>query len=335
MDIYVTDTDETQVMVRAAWLYHIEGLTQGEVAKRLGLSRIKVNRLLKQALEKGIVEVNVQIPDSLYLDLERELRHKFHLSKVLVTLEIDEAGSLYPVLASALANYLKGILQPGILVGLGLGRTVSHLPEFYKSRETVDCTFIVLTGGLSQTVDNQGMPSVLERIAEKVGGKVKYIYAPIVASSQEIKSAIIRDRAIQENLDLARKSDVALFSVGPPGDAGLLFKQGYMNAQDIQEISKDRCAGDAIGRFFDPQGNELEIGFNRRVIGISLDDLRDIPHQIVVAGGEGKRQAILGALRGELADVLITDAGTARWLVSKEGSGESPAQGVKESKPME
>jgi DNA-binding transcriptional regulator LsrR (DeoR family) len=315
MDTYATDTDETQVMVRAAWLYYKEGLTQKEVADRLGLSRIKVNRLLKQAHEEGIVEIDIQIPDSLYLDLERELRQAYCLTKVVVTLNVIDEESQYRVLASAAANHLKQILKPETLIGIGLGRTVSYLPEFYNSEQAIDCTIVVLTGGLSQTVDNREMPSVLQRLAEKVGGRVKLIYAPIVATNEEIRSAIIRDRAVQEALDLAKRSDVALFSVGPPGKAGLLYQQGYMDDQDTEQISQDKCVGDALGRFYNRKGAELKISFNQRVIGLSLNELRAIPEKILAAGGAKKREAILGALKGGLANTLITDAGTAKWLL--------------------
>lgn len=315
MDTYPTDTDETQVMVRAAWLYHKEGLKQKEVAERLGLSRIKVNRLLKQAHEEGIVKIDIQIPDSLYLDLERELRQAYFLKKVVVTLDVEDEESQYRVLASAAANILKQILEPQILIGIGLGRTVSYLPEFYNSEEAIDCTIVVLTGGLSQTVDNREMPSVLQRFAEKVGGRVKLIYAPIVATNKEIRSAILRDRAVQEALDLAKRSDIAIFSVGPPGKAGLLFQQGYMDERDIDQISQDKCVGDALGRFYNREGAELNISFNQRVIGLSLNELRAIPEKILTAGGVRKHEAILGALKGGLADTLITDAGTAKWLL--------------------
>ena len=37
-------------------LYYLEGLTETEIAKRLGFSTAKVNRLLLQAREQGYVE---------------------------------------------------------------------------------------------------------------------------------------------------------------------------------------------------------------------------------------------------------------------------------------
>jgi len=41
-----------QSMVRASWLYHVEGLTQAQIAERMLLTRRKVNELLAAALDQ-------------------------------------------------------------------------------------------------------------------------------------------------------------------------------------------------------------------------------------------------------------------------------------------
>ena len=45
---------------RAAWLSFIGGYTQEEIAQRLGLSRVKINRLIAEATEAGLVRVFVE-----------------------------------------------------------------------------------------------------------------------------------------------------------------------------------------------------------------------------------------------------------------------------------
>jgi DNA-binding transcriptional regulator LsrR (DeoR family) len=52
----------------------------------------------------------------------------------------------------------------------------------------------------------------------------------------------------------------------------------------------------------------------KRVIGIDLVKLRACKRVVGVAGGVQKVNAILGALRGGLIDVLITDQRTAEAL---------------------
>jgi DNA-binding transcriptional regulator LsrR (DeoR family) len=72
-------------------------------------------------------------------------------------------------------------------------------------------------------------------------------------------------------------------------------------------------------RFFDREGRTIRSSFEERVIGITLDQLRGVRRVVGVAGGGRKVDALLGALRGGLIDVLITDRFTAEKLVQRSG----------------
>ena len=53
-------SDELSLATRAAWLSYVGKHTQEEIAGRLGVSRIKVNRLIGQAVRAGLVHVFVE-----------------------------------------------------------------------------------------------------------------------------------------------------------------------------------------------------------------------------------------------------------------------------------
>jgi DNA-binding transcriptional regulator LsrR (DeoR family) len=54
-----------------------------------------------------------------------------------------------------------------------------------------------------------------------------------------------------------------------------------------------------------------------RVIGLTLDEIRQIEHVVGVAGGSAKQDAIRAALDGKLIDVLVTDHVMAKRLVEE------------------
>ena len=58
---------------------------------------------------------------------------------------------------------------------------------------------------------------------------------------------------------------------------------------------------------YDINGQLLDVELNRRAIGVGLEALRSIGTVIAIAGSEEKARAILGAIRGQYIDVLITD----------------------------
>lgn len=73
--------------------------------------------------------------------------------------------------------------------------------------------------------------------------------------------------------------------------------------------------GGICGKFFDQDGQMLDICFNQRVVSINLTKLKDFETVLGVAGSENKAKAILGALRGGLINVLVTDSDAARKII--------------------
>ncbi len=52
-----------------------------------------------------------------------------------------------------------------------------------------------------------------------------------------------------------------------------------------------------------------------RDVGITLDELRNVPRSVGIAGGKRKLNAIRGALLGRHINILVTDQYTAEGLV--------------------
>ncbi len=74
--------------MRAASLYYLDGLTQAEVAARLGVSRPTAGRLIARAKSDGLVRIDVVVPpdirDDLHADEERELERRFGLTEAVI-----------------------------------------------------------------------------------------------------------------------------------------------------------------------------------------------------------------------------------------------------------
>ncbi|MGE5123271.1 MAG: sugar-binding transcriptional regulator [Acidobacteriaceae bacterium] len=309
------EADKSEVVVRAAWLYFMENMTQEEIARCLGISRIKVVRLIKEAREKGIVEIKVQSPITENLRLEGEIRSLYQLTAVVVTLPEDEGEPLNKVLAWTAAQILEQRLRPGIKIGVGLGRTTSYLPDFFTPRKHIDSTFISLAGGLNSRENIDSSNETLLKLSKISGGTAKYIYAPFLVSSANIRAAIMQDKAVESVVEQAKTADLAIFSVGTPDNFALLHQYNLITAEEMAEIRSMGARGDVIGRFFDRSGEEIMTSYRDRVIGLTIDELRAIPDRVLVAGGPKKHEGILAALVGKIANILVTDIGTAEWLI--------------------
>ena len=67
------DDSLRNLLAQIAFMYYEQELTQNEIAAQLGLSRVKVYRLLKQAKIEQVVQININWPIERDPELERAL----------------------------------------------------------------------------------------------------------------------------------------------------------------------------------------------------------------------------------------------------------------------
>jgi len=82
-------------------------------------------------------------------------------------------------------------------------------------------------------------------------------------------------------------------------------------------VRQKKGVGDILLRFFDRNGNLVGTELEKRVISMSLEQLRKVSRAVGVAGGSRKFAAILGALRGHWINILVTDHFTAKRLANE------------------
>lgn len=312
--------DQDDLLTRVAWLYYIEDLTQKEIAHRYKMSRVKVTRLLKKAREKGLVEIRIANVRTSHLPLERGLRTEFGLTDAIVIPTRVRPEHLRPALAAAASAYLCRILQPGMQVGLGMGRTLAEIPNHMEPQENETCHFIEMVGGIGRglSFDSYKVSSLL---ADRCGGEVEHVYTPVIVETPAAREALLSDPQIRSVLDRAAESDVALVSVGTVDLDSFLYHAGYSDELGIEALQRLGAVGDVLGHFYDSDGQPVPNPIEDRLIGLSLDELARVPLRVCVAGGLPKVPSIMGALRGGYVNVLITDEDTACTML-EEISGE-------------
>jgi lsr operon transcriptional repressor len=305
-----------QLLSKVAWLYYHEEIIQAEIADRLGISRVTVNRLLKEARECGLVEIKVHTHYSEVFKLSQRLCQKYALRDAIVLPDVTGEENMQLALAQAAAVLLAQRIQPGMTVGVGIGRTVSHIPDFFHSNAPVSCRFIGLTGGLDLRIS--GVPhtfDTLGRLAAVVQGEALYIPAPSYVAAPEVQKVLLAEQAVTHALQIAASSDLAIFSLGTIDYSALLYQYKQITDQDLEDMRQRKAVGDVLGRFFNQDGQEIDLDLNQRIIGLRLDELKKIPLKILAAGGKNKQTALDAALIHQFCEILITDAANAAWLL--------------------
>jgi DNA-binding transcriptional regulator LsrR (DeoR family) len=135
----------TRLLVKVAQLYHLQGLNQDHIARQVGVSRSKVSRMLKEARERGLVEISIHNSSRFSLDLERQLESDLRLREaVVVTAGSAPAAEVRGAVARAGADYLVRVLQPGDILGISGGETVTLTAQVIPSTTAANVSVVQL-----------------------------------------------------------------------------------------------------------------------------------------------------------------------------------------------
>ncbi|WP_028389818.1 sugar-binding transcriptional regulator [Bacillus cihuensis] len=312
------NSEKIEKMVEAAKLYHLMDFSQMEVAKKLGVSRPTVSKILQQAREEGIVEIKIMDPSENCRMLEEELEEKFGLKKaIVVSVPIYEENVVKQAIGKGAADYVSSIVNDGDTIGITWGTTMYQVALHLKHKSVRDVKIIQLKGGVSHSQNKTYASEALNLFEKAFDAKLYQLPLPAIVDHIVVKQAIDADRHIRKLLTLGKEANIAIYTVGVPQNDSLLFQLGYFSEEDEKVIS-EHAVGDIASRFFDKDGHICNPDLNARTIGVELDDLKNKEHSILVAGGLKKIDGIRGAIKSKMSNVLITDANTAKILLNKE-----------------
>ncbi len=138
---------------------------------------------------------------------------------------------------------------------------------------------------------------------------------PVMANTPEERQVLLDQKPVRKIIELARKADVIFLGIGHLQDGATLFEDGFVTADELDQLRRAGAVGEVVGWSFDAQGHFIEGLTNGRVV--SIPPQRDGPARVIgVAMGEKKVAALLGAVRGRLITSLITDERTADALIA-------------------
>ena len=323
---------DSEQIVRAAWLYHVAGNTQEHTADLLGISRIKVNRLLAEARESGIVKISIEHRFARMVEIEDSLRRRYNLAFCRTTPPLmsyisGRRKSLpsRPRLAaeSPIARRAVGIVAAELLrerlqadeasvIGVGWGRSIAEVPNHLVGLTKPKAKFVSAMGSLTRT-SAANLFEVVYQFAEKTGGEGHFLPVPFIVNTIADRQIFMSQRIFKETLALAEQASFYMVTFGPCDEHSLLFKHRYLSGIELQDLKRAGAVCDCMGKFFDAEGRVVSSDVNQRTLAVDLEHLfeREV---ILLCAGREKLQAVKGLLKAGFVNGLIIDGDTALWL---------------------
>jgi DNA-binding transcriptional regulator LsrR (DeoR family) len=309
-------------MARVLTLYYEQGRNQSQVASELGLSSAKVNRLIKQAKDQGLVEIRIHTPFQSVFDLEERLTSAYAIKDAVIVPKVsdDPEAELAAIGRAGSARLLRS-LRDGDVICISGGKAVYEVVNATDPKARYDVVVVPATGGV-QGLYHTDVNVLASELAARLGGTAFQLHAPIFVDSPQEKRALLDVRQIREVLERARQADIALVGVGGviPGTSSFFDLLSHRDSERDRIITDQVAQGELFGHLFDADGAACAPELSNRLIGVDIDDVRRTPLSIGVAAGPQKVGPIRGVLRGGYLKSLVTDEPTAYAVLEMPGT---------------
>jgi len=189
-------------MARAARLHYEFDLTHQEVATTLGLSRVKVTRMLKKARQVGLVQITVLTDLSLFITLEEELASRFGLMRAVVVPDsVSHEETPLSGVARGGATFLNQLARDDLVVAVGLSRAVAEIPRWLGIVSPARIQFVSLVGASRAVGGTRRSPYLAtDALATAYCGTAEHLHAPAIVRSRSMAEELVLEPSVAEPL---------------------------------------------------------------------------------------------------------------------------------------
>src|SRR5690606_4411473 len=297
-------------------LHFVEGMKQNEISQRMNLSPSKVNRLISQGKNLGMVKISIESPFQSLVELEHKLVGVGGLSDAVVVPAVS--GSQETTLQQvgrAAGNQLLQSLRDRDVIAITGGKAISAVVENLQPERKFDVTVVPLTGGV-QGKFYTDVNDLASRLAERLGGRALLLHAPLFAESAAQRHLLREMAPVREVFDLARRAAIALVGIGSiltPGSS--YYDLHPLPDLDRDELVRKGICGEFLAHLICADGSVADHPLNERLVALTPAEIAHCRRVIGVAAGPAKVQPIRSALRGRFLHTLVTDEETASGVL--------------------
>ena len=312
--VSIDEPTDPALLARISWYYFKEGQTQEAIAQRLSITRKRVNQLLGEARQSGLVQISIVGNRGPCYELEAALIERFGLRHAIVVPSPLPGSDVRPFVGAAAGQYISSHLPQGGALGISWGGTINAAAVNLKQRFDMQNRVVMLTGGLAESTsinpyDNAAM------MARALDATCSYLTAPMYADSGELRDALLRSEPIRSVLAMVAKLDMALISAIDLSEQSKSLEYGVISRQTWSSLRDAGAVGDICGHYLNADGETIDHPLASLVVHPPLESLKSVPSLVLAAGGLQKVAIIKAAMRAALCHVLITDDSTAETLV--------------------
>jgi len=312
-----------RLLRKIAELYYIHDLTQLDIAAKLNFSKVKINRLLKEAKNKKIIDFSIKsnFQDKRISELENYLEEKYNLREAIIYYDSDMKDPsddiIFKEVGLAGADYIERVVKDNINIAVTWGQTLFHVINNINLEKNYPNIKVFSTlGGVSLTRSEYQNNNLTNMLANVLGCSGYPVYLPLILNESLNKDLVEKETNIYELLGSTSKIDYLISGVGLMSEESRLYTYTRFDIDFIQRLKDKGIIGEICWNFFNSKGEFVKTGLEKSFVNLPVDELRKMQNKVAIAFGKDKLEVIRAFLKTGIADVFITDSITAESVIS-------------------
>ncbi|MEM7718502.1 MAG: sugar-binding domain-containing protein [Pseudomonadota bacterium] len=319
--------DSEAFVTEVCWHYYIGEMTQAEIAKLLNVTRLRVNRAIRLAKASGMVKVQIESPFIQRVEQQEALKDALGLSRVIIGPANADNYDFHGPVGAALAALLTERLATGewssfgVSWGLTLDAAIRKLPKQLHP----DLEVVSILGGTTEGSTFNSF-AIASGIAKTLGAHYSLLAAPIYLSEGIDRELFLSQHALRTHFEKLTRLDALVMTCSNVSEKSFLVRYGLPSELTADRLIEAGAIGDVFGHFLDADGNSVSKDIDNRTIGMSIDQVQNVPEKIMAAAGPHKVDIIRAACRRGLVDLLVTDDVTAGLILEADAVHKNAAE---------
>ena len=307
---------------QVADMYYNQNMLQSEIAKRLYFSRSKVSRILTQAKELGIVDIKVKKILERVPSIEDTLKEQFHLRDAIVisSFSNEEYDQNLDIVSDFASIYISNLLKGSIILGVSNGNAVNKVTRKISPIHPCKLEIVQIVGSGSNAHQAVESRDSVNRIAEVFpGGRSYFLNTPLYMDNAFARSQLLQNPSVVSVFEMMKRCNILLTGLGAFDEKRFQTAEiirEYQTEAHARELAEKGAVGCIMAVYYDINGNYIPCDWNDKCITMPFDEVKANSFTVAVACGNKKVKPILGALRGGLINVMITNLATASQVLA-------------------
>jgi deoxyribonucleoside regulator len=311
--------EHEETVLAASSMYYLQDMKMEAIASYLHMSRSSVSRLLKEARASGLVEITLRPSPSRAPAVSKYISTHFNVETYVVPVPGSASTpERLDHVARATAGMMSTWFDSDMILGVAWGTTLGEVAKYLSKKPTRGSSIVQMNGAANnRTSGADYVRNLISRFGDAFDAEVLLFPVPAFFDFATTRRAMWRERSIARVIEVQRKADIVLFSIGVvAGEVpSHVYTTGYLSPEDIEILDAEGVVGDVCTVFLRSDGTSEDLSLNERATGPTSAELRRVSRRVCVVAGESKVIPLLAALRAGVITDLVIDEITATKLV--------------------